>query len=307
MISIGASKRWPYSSSCAAWKRAFSSSTQASSTAPGGHLGAHLVALPGVAAVGQPPHEPALLGDGVGVELRDGLAGELVEARRELRRVEVLERMALGADELVLEVGREQPGRGEDARVRRHEHARDLELERDVAGEQRAGAAGGDERELARVVAAAHRVELDRLRHPVLLHLQRAERGLLDRHAEIAGDRAHGRLGEVAVELHRRRPAGRGRSAGGRARAARRSRSAACRRARSRPGRGRHRPTAARRGRRRPGRRTRSSRRRHRSCRCRPSAPSPGSRRSSCRAGAACAAGRRRPRRCRPRCRRCRA
>jgi len=36
MISIGASKRWPYSSSWAAWKRPFSSSTQASSTGPAG-------------------------------------------------------------------------------------------------------------------------------------------------------------------------------------------------------------------------------------------------------------------------------
>ena len=154
----------------------------------GGHLGAHLVALPGVAAVGQAPHEAAILGDRVGVELRDGLAGELVEARRELRLVEALERVALGGDELVLEIGREQAGGGEDAGVRRHEHARDLELERDVAGEQRPGAARGDERELARVVAAPHGVELDRLGHPVLLDLQCAERRLLDRHPELAGD-----------------------------------------------------------------------------------------------------------------------
>jgi hypothetical protein len=38
----------------------------------------------------------------------------------------------------VLEIGREQAAGRDDARVRRHEHARDLELERDVAGEQRA-------------------------------------------------------------------------------------------------------------------------------------------------------------------------
>ena len=111
--------------------------------------------------------------------------------------------MALGADELVLQVGREQARRGEDARVRRHEHARDLELERDVAREQRSRAARGDERELARVVAAPHGVELDRLRHPVLLDLQRTERGLLDGHPELACDRAHGLLGELAVEAHR--------------------------------------------------------------------------------------------------------
>ena len=49
--------------------------------APGRHLGAHLVPLPGVAAVGEPSHEAALSRDGVGVELRDGLPDELVEGR----------------------------------------------------------------------------------------------------------------------------------------------------------------------------------------------------------------------------------
>ena len=308
MISIGASKRWPYSSSCAAWKRSFSSSTQASSTVAGRHLGAHLVSLPGVAAVGEPSHEAAVVRDGVGVELCDGLRDELVEARSESCALSrLLSAWRSVADELVLEIGREQPGRGEDARVRRHEHARDLELERDVAREQRPRAAGGDERELARVVAAPHRVELDRLGHPVLLDLQGAERRLLDRHPELVRRSCSSPARQGRGRAASRRRAARGRSAGGRARAARPSRSAACRRARSRPAPGRRRRTGARRGTRRPGRRRRSSRRRRRSCRCRPSAPSPGSRRSSCRAGGACAAGRRRRRRCRPRCRRCRA
>ena len=71
-----------------------------------------------------------------------------------------------------------------------------------LAGEERAGAAGGDERELARVVAAADRVELDRLGHPELLDLQRAERGLLNRHPERVGERLHRRARELDVELH---------------------------------------------------------------------------------------------------------
>ena len=174
--------------------------------------------------------------------------------------------------------------------MRRHEDARDLELERDVAGEQRPRAAGRDEGELARVVAAADGVQLDRLRHPVLLDLQRAERRLLHRMPSSPAIVRHGALGELDGRAASRRRAGRDRAQPAehelRVRRGRRRR----RRARSRPGPGRRRPTAARRGTRRRGRRRRSSRRPRRSCRCRPSAPSPGSRRSSCRAGGACAA-----------------
>ena len=88
MISIGASKRWPYSSSWAAWKRVLQLLDPGVVDGARRHLGAHLVALPGVAAVGEAPHEAAVVRDGVGVELRDGLVDELVEARRELRLVE---------------------------------------------------------------------------------------------------------------------------------------------------------------------------------------------------------------------------
>ena len=76
--------------------------------------------------------------------------------------------------------------------MRRHQDPRDFELHRDVAGEERAGTAGGDEREVARVVAAPHAVELDGLHHAELLDLQRAERGLLQRHVERAGETLDG-------------------------------------------------------------------------------------------------------------------
>ena len=169
---------------------------------PAGTSVAHFVSLPCVAAIGEPSHEAAVVRNGVGVELCDGLLDELVEPVGQLWHVEAPERVALRGHELVLEIGREQPRRSEDARVRRHEHARDLELEGDVAREQRPRAAGGDERELARVVAAPHRVELDRLGHSVLLDLKGAERRLLDRHPELVRDRAHRLLGKVAVERH---------------------------------------------------------------------------------------------------------
>ena len=307
MISIGASKRWPYSASCARVEALLQLLDPGVVDGSGRHLRAHLVALPGVAAVGEPPDEAAILGHAVRLELCDGLPDELVEARREPRLVEALQRVALGRDELVLEVGREQPGRRDDARVRRHEHACDLELERDVAREHRPAAARGDERELARVVAAAHRVQLDRLGHAVLLDLERAERRLLDGHPELVGDALHRLLGERAVELHAAAE-----QAAVRAQAAEQELGV---------GRGRLRAAAPVAGRARVGARrlradaehaalvdvARSSRRPRRSCRCRPSAPSPGSRRSSCRAGGASAAGRPRRRRCPPTCRRCRA
>ena len=86
--------------------------------------------------------------------------------------------------------------------MRRHEDPRNLQLERDIAREQRPGSAGGDERELARVVPAPDAVQLDRLRHPELLDLQGAERSLLRRDAEPGCDRLHRLPRELGIELH---------------------------------------------------------------------------------------------------------
>ena len=169
---------------------------------PGRDVEANLVALARVAAVGEAAHEAPVVRHAVAVELRDRLGRQLVEARGQPLAVERLQRVPLGRDVLVLEIGREQPGRRGDPGMRRDEHARDLELERDVAGEERPGAAGRDERELARVVAAPHAVQLDRLRHPELLDLQRAERGVLDRDVELLGDLRHRAARELGVELH---------------------------------------------------------------------------------------------------------
>ena len=186
--------------------------------------------------------------------------------------------------------------------------ARRPDLERDLRREQRAGAALGDEREVARVVALAHRVLLDRLHHRVGEDLDRAHRRLLDASCRAPArgpvlERLAGELGASSMPPPRNasgeQPAevdhrvGRGRPR--------------CRRGRTRPGRDRRRPSAARRGRCRPGRRRRSSRRRRRSCRRRPSGSSPGTARPSCRAGASCAARPPARGRCRPTCRRRRA
>ena len=117
MISIAASKRWPYSASCAAWKPSASSSTQASSIAPGGHVEAHLVALAGVAAVGEAPHAAA----GPRARRRRRAARRPASASSSKRAleplaVERLQRVPLRRDVLVLQVGGEQAGRRDDAR-----------------------------------------------------------------------------------------------------------------------------------------------------------------------------------------------
>ena len=276
----------------------------------GGHLGAHLVALARVAAVGEAPHEAPVVGE------RRRRRAARPPARRARRSRPSSGRWSRSraacrsvATNSCWRSVASRPVAASDARVRRDEHARDLELERDVAREQRAGAADGDEREVARVVAAPH---ASSARSPgssrTSARWSAPSAASSTRHPELPRDRS-------------RSPA---------PRASRSSVIAAAEQAPVGPepaehelgvGRGRLGAAAAVAGRagigarglradaeaRRPGRRRRSSRRRRRSCRCRPSAPSPGSRRPSCRAGGACAARRPPRRRCRRTCRRCRA
>ena len=59
------------------------------------------------------------------IELLDGLLDELLEAALELGRIQRLQRVTLGGDELMLEIGGEKARCGDDPRVRRHQHAGD--------------------------------------------------------------------------------------------------------------------------------------------------------------------------------------
>ena len=91
----------------------------------------------------------------------------------------------------------EQPGRGRhDHRERAHELGDGVRVER-------ARAAVGDEREVARVVAALDGDEPQRARH-VLVHDREDALGRLLDGAEPhrVGDRLHGRAGRVDVERH---------------------------------------------------------------------------------------------------------
>ena len=80
---------------------------------------ADLVALAGVAAVGEAADQPVALGHAVCLQPRQRLARKLLEAHGEMVAVERRQRLALGGDELVLHVGGEQAGGREDAGMRR--------------------------------------------------------------------------------------------------------------------------------------------------------------------------------------------
>ena len=99
-------------------------------------------------------------------------------------------------------VAEREPERREDARRLGDEHRPDLELLRQRAGVQRAGAAERDEREVARVEAALDRDDPQRREHL----------GVDDRDHVLRrrADRRERPLGGVAVELEAARRAGRG-------------------------------------------------------------------------------------------------
>ena len=92
----------------------------------------------------------------VAIEAGLALAQESLEQCLERRRRQGVERHPARGHELVAEVGHQHADGGGDARVRRHQHGRDAELARQRVGVQRAGAAEGDQHELARIVAALH-------------------------------------------------------------------------------------------------------------------------------------------------------
>ena len=87
--------------------------------------------------------------------------------------------------------------------IARHEHVLDADLGRDLGREERPAAALGDEHELARVEALAHRGLLDRVDHRVHEDAVDAHRGLLDRGAELAREVRVDRLArEILAQAH---------------------------------------------------------------------------------------------------------
>ena len=144
--------------------------------------------------------------------------------------------------ELVAEVGHEVAERAQQARRGRHDDGEGAHQLGDRVGVQRPGAAEGDERELARVVAALDGDHAQRAGHVLVDDRQDALRRLRRRdRPDRVGDRGDG----GAARPRRRAPSRRrsGAAAGGRRRRWRPSPSAPRRRGRRRPGRARRPPT----------------------------------------------------------------
>ena len=177
------SKRRVNSRSWMSWKSARTRSIQPSSIVPDADVHSQLVALAEVAAVDDPLDDDPVGGDPILVELPGRLLLELLEAPLQAGDVELRESLIRRRGVLVDHVGGDQPHRGRDPGIRRHDHVWRPDLDRDRHREQGACPALGDEGEVARVVALAHGVLLDRLHHRVRQDLDGAHGRLLDAHA----------------------------------------------------------------------------------------------------------------------------
>ena len=248
---------------------------------PLGERHAQLVALADVAAVERADHLDVRSGNAVALEPAAQLRLELVELAVQPVGVDAALELEDGAHLVVLQVARQQPARRGDPGMRRHEHLGDLERVRDLRGMERAGAAEGDERELARVVALLDRARANRPGHVRVGDREDPLGGLEQAEPELVGEPLHDRNGGVAVERHppAEEPPG-VEPAEHEVRVA--DRRLLRRRCRSTQGPGSRRRCAGRPGRRPPRRRRRSSRRRRRSYARRASARAADSRRPRC-------------------------
>src|SRR6267378_3653950 len=95
-----------------------------------------------------------LRGESAGGELIARLARERVPSHGNFLRVGFSEQPPEAARIVILDVGVEQPERGEKARRRRHDDALHAERLSHAAGEHRAIAAESEQRELARIAPA---------------------------------------------------------------------------------------------------------------------------------------------------------
>ena len=109
---------------------------------------------------------------------------------------------AMGLHRVVAQRRDQAAERREGAGVRGHDDARDAALPRERARVHGAGAAVGDQREPAQVVAALHRDQAQRAQHARVGDLHDAVGGLERREAEPPADGLHRAPGEVGADTN---------------------------------------------------------------------------------------------------------
>ena len=121
------------------------------------------------------------------------------------RHVGAIERHVERVDEVLAQVGDEAAERIGEARPRRHQHLGDAELARQRHRVQRPGAAEGEQREVARVVAARQRHHADGAGHVRVGEPDDGRRRRVDVEAERRGRACRRRSSRTCVDRHRPR------------------------------------------------------------------------------------------------------
>ena len=124
-----------------------------------------------------------LLAQGLG-----GLLLELGEGAIQIRQIEVVEQRDERAGDVLRDVGIEHAPRRERGRRMRHDHLADPHLAGEQRGEQRTGAAEGEQREVSRIVAALDRDLAHGADGPGQHHVEHAGGGASHVDAERPGD-----------------------------------------------------------------------------------------------------------------------
>ncbi len=140
--------------------------------------------------------------DAVAAQLSAGLGVEAREVRVEPLQVGVAVEHELVLDQVVLQVGGEEPDRRREPGEHRNQHLRDAERAGHLGRVERPGASEGDERELAGVVPLLDRSRADRVRHVVVDERDHAGGGLGDAEIELVAEPLDCRGGETRIDLH---------------------------------------------------------------------------------------------------------
>ena len=137
-----------------------------------------------------------------GGKLDFGCLFELLQALPDQFPVRIAEQLRIGP--CAIDPGRrgKHAQAGPRARRNRDQHARDAQLAGDFHRMDRAGAAGGDHRELPRIVAVFSNMDACRAGHVFVDHVVDAPCGIGRRHAELLRQPPHRGFGEAGAQRH---------------------------------------------------------------------------------------------------------